>query len=219
MSFGQETKKPGSPKGLDPASNNIAARMPIREVAKGKFHIRESSLLDTAVPYDLHILRSLRKIIRAIDLYSHRLSETCGLTVPQLICLSTIANNKRLTAIQLAKFVHISPSTLVGILDRLELKQFIRRERNRADRRQIFISLTSLGQKTVSRAPSPLQDNLAIGLQKLPIRERAAIALSLKNVVDLMEADAIEAAPLLILDRRNYAGPKNRLVGKLRGLR
>lgn len=218
MGFEQEKKRIGRSKGLNGSNGKTTLKTHGRAAVNGNFDGRDSSD-EMAMPYDLHILRSLRKIIRAIDLYSHRLSDTCGLTVPQLICLSTIAHSKRLTEIELAKFVHISPSTLVGILDRLELKQFIRRERNLADRRQIFISVTSLGQKTVSRAPSPLHENLAIGLQKLPIKQRANIALSLKHIVDLMEVDSIEAAPLLILDRRNYAGRKNRSNGRLRGLR
>jgi DNA-binding MarR family transcriptional regulator len=219
MGFEPEKKRAWRSRSLNGAIGKTMVKTHARAAVNGNFDGRESSVEETALPYDLHILGSLRKIIRAIDLYSHRLSDICGLTVPQLICLSTIAHSKRLTAIELAKFVHISPSTLVGILDRLELKQFIRRERNLADRRQIFISVTSLGQKTVSRAPSPLQENLAIGLQKLPIKERANIALSLKHIVDLMEVDNIEVAPLLILDRRNYAGRTNRSNGKLRGLR
>jgi DNA-binding MarR family transcriptional regulator len=197
----------------------IGMKTPSGGRARVDFSDRDSAAEEAALPYDLVVLRSLRKIIRAIDLYSRQLSDICGLTVPQLICLSAIARSKRLTAIELAKFVHISPSTLVGILDRLELKQFIRRERNLSDRRQIFISMTSLGRKIFSQAPSPLQASLANGLQRLSLKERANIAHSLKNIVDLMEADNIEAAPILILDGRNYAVPGNRSNGKLRGVR
>ena len=159
-----------------------------------------------ALPHDLNIFRSLRKIIRAVDIYSRRLKLTYGLTVPQLICLSAIAQNQRLTSIELAGLVHIAPSTLVGILDRLEKMKLIRRERNSTDRREILISPTLEGIRTASGAPSLLQENLANGLKLLSSAEQAQIALSLKKIVEMMKVEDIEAAPLLTIERRSYAG-------------
>jgi DNA-binding MarR family transcriptional regulator len=163
---------------------------------------------DVSLPYDLYILRSLRKIIRAIDLHSRNLKDTFGLTVPQLLCLSAIVKEKRLTAIELSKAVRISPSTIVGILDRLEMKQVITRERGFSDRRQTFISPTPAGEETIRNAPSPLQNNLADGLKNMSSRQRANIAHSLKIIVDLMEARHVRAAPLLTLEGRSYARKK-----------
>jgi len=154
---------------------------------------------------DRLILRSLRRIIRAIDLYSRELKATCGLTVPQLVCLSAIVREKQITAVSLSHQVHLSPSTLVGILDRLEKNHLIRRERSFEDRRQVKITASEAGKDAFRKAPSPLQENLAIGLGNLSPGEQATIARSLDKIVELMEAHEIQVAPLLTLERKSYA--------------
>jgi|WetSurMetagenome_2_1015567.scaffolds.fasta_scaffold347359_2 DNA-binding MarR family transcriptional regulator len=158
-----------------------------------------------ASTYDRRVLRALRRIVRAIDLYSSELKARCGLTVPQLICLSAIVREEEITSVGLALQVHLSPSTLVGIIDRLERAGLIHRERSTVDRRQVMIKATDSGVEAIRKAPSPLQDNLANGLAGLPPEELSTIALSLERIVELMEAHEIKVAPLLTLERKSYA--------------
>jgi len=159
--------------------------------------------------YDRKILRSLRRIVRAIDLYSRDVRSVCGLTVPQLICLTAAAREDRITSAALALRVHLSPSTLVGILDRLEQKQLVTRTRSEVDRRQLLIHVTKKGQEAIANAPSPLQDNLASGLRGLSVKEQVAIVDSLATIVDLMEADELKVAPLLTLERTSFVAIRN----------
>lgn len=172
-------------------------------------HDRDIVELQAPLPetgaYNRRILQSLRRIVRAIDLYSSELRATCGLTVPQLVCLSAIVREKQITAAALSLQVNLSPSTLVGILDRLERGLLIKRVRSVEDRRQVIIMATEAGQDAVRKAPSPLQENLAIGLGDLPPGDQATIAQSLDQIVELMEAHEIKVAPLLTLERKNYA--------------
>jgi len=147
--------------------------------------------------YDLQVLRSLRRIIRAIDIYSHKLKTTCQLTVPQLICLQSIVEDEPLNARTISERVYLSPSTIAGILDRLEIRGLVIRERDRRDRRIVNVSATEKGIRLAEEAPSPLQDNLANALNRLPELEQATIALSLKRIVDLMEVQQFDAAPIL----------------------
>ena len=105
--------------------------------------------------YDLRILQSLRRIIRAVDLHSKRLEQNLKLTGPQLVCLLEIEAREPITAAQLAKLVYLSPSTLVGILDRLENKALIVRNRSARDRRQVKVTLSEQGREFCSKAPSP----------------------------------------------------------------
>ena len=146
---------------------------------------------------ELRILQSIRRIIRAVDIHSRKLLSTSKLTGPQLLSLITIAESGPLTSVDLGKRVYLSPSTIVGILDRLEDKELVSRKRDREDRRKVFVEVTPKGQEVVENAPSPLQDKLADALGKLPDLERATIALSLQRIVDLMEAGQIDAAPIL----------------------
>jgi DNA-binding MarR family transcriptional regulator len=143
------------------------------------------------------ILRAIRRIIRSVDLYSHRLATGSGVTVPQLSCLLRVVESGPLTLKALAAELDLSASTLVGIVDRLEVKGLLRRERSRGDRRQVLISATEEGVILASGSPSPLQDRLAAALESLPEAEQAAIAHSLERIVDLMQIRQVDAAPIL----------------------
>lgn len=149
------------------------------------------------VRYDLRILRSLRRIIRCVDLYSRQLSVTNQITTPQLVCLLEVVNRGPLTATAISREVHLSPSTVVGILDRLEEKGWVVRERGRDDRRTVRVSATPAGAQLARQVPSPLQRTLANALNALPELEQATIALSLERIVALMEAQGIDASPIL----------------------
>jgi DNA-binding MarR family transcriptional regulator len=108
-----------------------------------------------------------------------------------------IKENGPLTSGNIAKKVYLSPSTIVGIIDRLEKKKLIIRDRDRKDRRQVFVSITPKGEKLLTDTPSLLQDTLAKALLELPELEQITITLALEKLTDLMEARHIEAAPIL----------------------
>ena len=147
--------------------------------------------------YELRILQSLRRIIRAVDIHSHKLSSRHNVTGPQLGCLVAIQEEGPLTSAQLAKKVYLSPSTLVGIVDRLEEKKLVQRRRDASDRRRVHISITPSGEELVAAAPSLLQETLSSALKELPEIEQVSITLALEKLVDLMEARHIGAAPML----------------------
>ena len=156
--------------------------------------------MQAAEPQQAHeerILRSIRRVIRAVDIYSHRLYLEAGITVPQLSCLIQVAKAGPLTLKALAQGVNLTSSTMVGIVDRLQKKGLLRRERSGADRREVLIWVTEEGKILASNAPSPLHDRLAAGLRILPAAEQAAIAMALERIVDLMEIGQVDAAPIL----------------------
>lgn len=146
---------------------------------------------------NIRILQALRRIVRAIELHSKKLAANYQITTPQLVCLTKLREGGSNTASALSKLVHLSPSTLVGIIDRLEEKELAQRERDQKDRRYVNISITEKGKQLVAQAPSPLQDKLSSALDHLPELEHLSIALSLEKVVDLMEARDIEGEPVL----------------------
>jgi DNA-binding MarR family transcriptional regulator len=147
--------------------------------------------------YELKVLQALRKIIRGIDIHSKKLVSSHDITAPQLICLITIVEGGALALKHVAERVYLSPSTVVGIIDRLESKGLVLRSRDTRDRRLVNVTATAAGRELVKNAPSPLQDSLARALVDLPEIEQATIALALQRIVDLMEVDSLEAGPLL----------------------
>jgi DNA-binding MarR family transcriptional regulator len=147
--------------------------------------------------YELRIFQSIRRIIRAVEIHSHKLLQEHDITGPQLGCLLALAKGGPLTITQLARVVYQSPSTVVGIVDRLADKGLAVRERGSKDRRLVQVWVTDAGEALIATAPSPLQETLAESLKNLPELEQVSITLALEKVVDMMEARKIEVPPVL----------------------
>ena len=149
------------------------------------------------IHYDLRILRALRRITRNIALHSKQLAAYSHITAPQLVCLLAVIESGPMTSTAISREISVSPSTVVGILDRLEEKGLVLRERSHEDRRIVLVSATEAGRQLAAEAPSPLQKTLADALNALPELEQATITLSLERIVDLMEARKSDPSPIL----------------------
>lgn len=144
------------------------------------------------------ILRSLRRIIRAVDLYSRKLMTQTGLSGPQLICLRQLAAGGPMQTSHLAEAVNLSSATVCGILDRLEQRGLIVRERQADDRRRVVVSLSGAGQDAVDEAPPALHDSFLFKLHALQPEEQQNINQTLTRIVAMMAAGDLDAAPILV---------------------
>jgi DNA-binding MarR family transcriptional regulator len=144
------------------------------------------------------ILTSLRRIIRATDQHSRRLMQRHGLTAPQLIVLRILSQGGECSVGTLAERVNLAQPTVTGVLGRLERRGLVSRTRSRFDRRRVLANLTADGRALLSSAPPPLQETFLARLRELQDWERSLILSSLQRVVHMMEAESIEASPLLV---------------------
>lgn len=159
---------------------------------------KKKKTTDTDLAYE--ILRSLRKILRKTSQHSRQISRQSGMSVPQLLCLKAIGEADKttdVTAAIVAQTVHLSAPTVTRIVDRLEEAQFVERTAHPSDRRKNCLSLTSLGKKRLEKLPTPLQEEFLDRLKKLRRAERAELLQSLERIVEMMEAEDIDAAPML----------------------
>jgi len=152
----------------------------------------------TKPPIRNEILVALRRIIRAIDLYSRQLMEQYGLTGPQLAALHEIAPSKNLSATQLASLLQVSQPTMTGILERLEKRGLVRKVRSATDRRNLEISLTDAGGAMLSNAPPLLQERFCQELSKLADWEQNMLLANLQRIAAMMHARDLDAAPHLV---------------------
>ena len=148
-----------------------------------------------ASPYAEAIFLSLRRMIRAIDLHSREVIGRSRLTVSQLVCLRQLWLSGPATPSRLARAVYLSQATVTGILDRLESRGLVTRERNRTDRRLVGIRLTEAGSGIAESMPIPLQGRFAERLAALPREEQADIDRVLGRIVDMMEAKLAQPGP------------------------
>ena len=141
--------------------------------------------------YGYRIVLALRRITHEVDAYSRRLVDEHNITGPQLLCLYYTANHSPATLSQISRQLSLSASTVNGIIDRLTAKGLVARKRPAEDRRKVMLNLTPKGREVVSNAPKLLHRSLAEKIQKLPDLKQAAIAISLEEIVGLMDTDAL----------------------------
>jgi len=154
------------------------------------------------------VLICLRRIIRAADLHSKYLSKTSGLTSPQILLLRAINEKGRVTIGELAKDIALSQATVTTILDRLVTRGLVVRERSTTDKRKVHALLTDIGAEALKNAPKPLQEDFARQFVNLENWEQTMIISSLQRVARMMDAQHLDASPVLdvgVLDRPSHA--------------
>ena len=151
------------------------------------------------------VLVALRRIIRATDLHSKQLAKNTGLTAPQMLLLQTLRNKGEETVGELAKEMNLSQATVTTILDRLEKKSLIVRERATNDRRKVMVYLSDSALDILKDAPIPLQEQFTRQFNDLQDWEQLMIITSLGRIAHMMDAQHIDASPVLdvgTLDRQ-----------------
>lgn len=140
------------------------------------------------------LVQTLRQITRAIDLDSRALWHRFGLTSPQLGSLLVISREQPISTGALAKRLHLGQPTVTGIVDRLERRGYVVRERGERDRRSVLLRLTPAGQQVLMRAPSLLH-GFCRQLAMLDASERDQILHSLQRVAEMMDRSALTCIP------------------------
>lgn len=143
------------------------------------------------------VLVALRRVIRATDLHSKQLSKTSGLTAPQILLLNAIRNNCEVTIGKIANDISLSQATVTTILDRLEKRGLVYRERSTQDKRKVHVHLTDEGEKAALNAPTPLQEQFARQFNDLHEWEQSMLISSLQRIAQMMDAQHIDASPVL----------------------
>lgn len=167
------------------------------------------------------VLIALRRLIRATDLYSRGLVKSTGLTTPQLLLLLSIKNKGEVSIRELALEISLSQATVTSILDRLESKKLVIRKRSTKDKRIVHAYLTASGKKIIAKAPPPLQDSFIKAFEHLEDWEQNMIIASLQRVASMMDAQDIDAAPVLdvgALDRQSFPAQNGENVESLESL-
>lgn len=143
------------------------------------------------------VLVAIRRVIRAIDLHSHGLIQKYGLTVPQLLILREIMKKGTPTAGDIANSVNLSQATVTNIVTRLEKRGLVMRRRSEEDKRRVHVSATDTAVQLLDEAPSLLHDRFITRFQQLKEWEQLQMLSSLQRLAELMDADELDAAPLL----------------------
>ena len=145
------------------------------------------------------LLVSLRKVIRAIDIYSRKLNKDSGLTSPQLLVLQQVASQDNVMVKDIAASINLSSATVTSILDRLEPRGLVIRKRSTTDKRKVGLQVTQAGLDAIKGAPTLLQEHFIQRFETLAEWEQTQLVATMQRIAAMMDAQDIDASPLLEL--------------------
>ena len=143
------------------------------------------------------VFDNLRRVFQVVHEHSRRVERETGLTGPQVWAIRVIAEKEPIKISGIAKRMYLHVATVVGIIDRLETRNFVRRIRDTKDRRVVYVELTKEGRSLVASAPQVAQGVLLSGLEELPDRKLKTIHAGLELMVRLLNAQKLPPKLLL----------------------
>ncbi len=97
------------------------------------------------LPPVLDFMRALWALDHALQSASKRMESSLGVTAPQRLLVRIVGRFPGISAGEASQILHLHPSTLTGILRRLEERGLLRRRPDPADGRRALLSLTAKG--------------------------------------------------------------------------
>jgi len=134
----------------------------------------------------MQVMMRIRQIIQGMSKHSKHIQENYKITIPQLICLGEVYEHGPISLGALTKIVFLNNSTVTGIIDRLEKRELVRRNRISKDRRQVHVEITDNGIQFIKAAPMPLQQRFVERLQHLDEEKITMILWALEMLVDML---------------------------------
>jgi DNA-binding MarR family transcriptional regulator len=136
----------------------------------------------------LDFMRLFWAIDQALQRTSKRMQRTLGVTGPQRLVLRILGRSPGLSAGELARLLHVHPSTLTGVLARLERGGLIARTTDRRDARRSLLSLTAKGRRIDVATEGTVEAAVERALGRLTPRELEATRVALQAVTDSLMA-------------------------------
>jgi len=133
-----------------------------------------STRLDGSI---LTFLQVIWRLEHAVERASKRMEDTLGISGPQRFALRLIGHTPGLGAGELAGSMHLHPSTVTGMIQRLEGRGYVKRIAHPTDGRRMHLHLTPAGLR-ITRARPTIEHAVRATLSRSPAaKQRAATEL------------------------------------------
>jgi len=143
----------------------------------------------------LDFMQTLWALDHELDSASKRMSARLGLTGPQRLVVRIIGRFPGISAGDLADVLHTDPSTLTGILRRLELRGLVRRTRDDLDRRRALLELTVRGRGVDRLKAGTVEASIRRALQRVSPRAVGAVIRFLDAVAAELSENGRPSGP------------------------
>jgi DNA-binding MarR family transcriptional regulator len=136
------------------------------------------------LPDVLDFMQVLWRVVHGLDRASKRLAAETGITGPQRLVLRILGLRPGISASELAAVLHVHPSTITGVLRRLERQKLIARHSHADDRRRAVLVLTAVGRRINRPRAGTAEAAVAEVLRRLDAADRDCTRRALDAIAD-----------------------------------
>jgi DNA-binding MarR family transcriptional regulator len=145
------------------------------------------------------IMDNIRRVFQILNEKSQKIKQETGLTGPQLWAIRVIHQHGPINISDIAKRMYLHQATVLGIIDRLEARGLVSRNRSTDDRRIIWVELTQHGNKLVKTVPEVAQGLLGGNLEDISYNDLAKIDEGISQLVKIFGVQEIPPKPTFSL--------------------
>ena len=147
--------------------------MPSRESRQRRPTSRRTRTGAAELPDVLQFMQQLWAIVHGLQTHSKRMQSELGVTGPQRLVLRVVGLFPGVSAGALASILHVHPSTLTGVLQRLGDQGMLRRVADAGDRRISLFWLTARGSRVNALRRGTVEATVVDALRAVSARDRA----------------------------------------------
>lgn len=145
-----------------------------RSAHEGRPAAEDTTVLPQPLGEVLDFMQQLWTLDHALLTRSKWMEAAIGITGPQRLVVRLIADSPGISAGMLSSVLKFHPSTITGILRRMQAAGFVRRSSDLEDRRRVLVNLTPRGQAVNKRKAGTVEDAVARALRKVSAQDVAA---------------------------------------------
>lgn len=142
----------------------------------------------------LDFMRLLWSIDHGLQTTSKRMEATLGITGLQRMVLRLVGRFPNISAGHLARILHVHPSTLTGVLKRLEEKQLVVRAADPLDARKALFNLTPRGRQFDVPATGTVEASVQRALESVPQNRISAARDVLRALSEALGTEPVSLA-------------------------
>ncbi|HTR55862.1 MAG TPA: MarR family transcriptional regulator [Kofleriaceae bacterium] len=137
----------------------------------------------------LQFMQRLWELAHALDVRSKRMAVTIGVTGPQRLVLRIVGKTPGQSASEIATTLGKHPSTLTGVLARLEDRGLILRAADQVDRRRTRFTLTAAGKRIDRESRGTVEAAIRRALGRTSSAHVAGTLATVQSIVEELERE------------------------------
>lgn len=154
----------------------------------------EDGQTEPDLPDVLQFMQLLWAVVHGMDKTSKRMTSEIGVTGPQRLVLRVVGLSPGVSAGDVAATLHVHPSTLTGVLQRLIAQRLLARTDDPRDRRRAVLRLTPRGVRANAVSGGTVEAAIAEALDGMSDRDRRATKRVLERLARHLNGSAAEPA-------------------------